>query len=238
MWSYGLSFVAGTVTFLSPCVLPVLPILVGSAGREHRYGPVALAAGLVASFVAVGMLVTTVGAAIGLDGALVRAAAAILLLLMGLILLSSRMQGRFSLAMAPVANAAERLLHQPFLAGLKGQFVVGSLLGAIWSPCTGPTLGAAIGLAAQSEGQMQAAATMTSFGLGASMPMLALAYGAQSLLARHRSRLLGAGSAAKTGMGLVLALVGLAVLAGVDKKIEALLLQAMPSGWIDLITRI
>ena len=95
-----------------------------------------------------------------------------------------------------------------------------------------------IGLAAQSEGQVQAAAIMTSFGLGASMPMLALAYGAQSLLARHRSRLLGAGSAAKTGMGLVLVLVGLAVLAGVDKKIEALLLQAMPSGWIDLITRL
>jgi cytochrome c-type biogenesis protein len=238
MWSYGLSFLAGTITFLSPCVLPVLPILVGSAGRQHRLGPVALAAGLVASFVTVGMLVTSVGMAIGLDGSGVRKVAAAFLLIMGLILLSSRMQGRFSQAMAPLASAADRLIQQRFFAGLQGQFVVGSLLGAVWSPCTGPTLGAAIGLAAQSGGQAQAAATMTLFGLGASAPMLALAYGAQSVLSRHRSRLLGAGSAAKTGMGLVLILVGAAVLAGIDKKIEALLLQSLPSGWIDLITRI
>lgn len=238
MWPYGLSFVAGAITFLSPCVLPVLPILVGSAGREHRHGPLALAAGLVVSFVAVGMLITSVGAAVGLDGASVRTGAAALMLIMGVILLSSRMQGRFSLAMAPVASAADRFAQQPFLSGLKGQFAVGSLLGAIWSPCTGPTLGAAIGLAAQSEGQAQAAAIMTFFGLGATVPMLALAYGAQSLLARHRSRLLGAGSMAKTGMGLVLVLVGLTVMTGVDKQVETFLLQAMPSEWIDLITRI
>lgn len=238
MWSYGLSFLAGTITFLSPCVLPVLPILVGSAGRQHRYGPVALAAGLVASFVTVGTLVTSVGIAIGLDGSLVRSAGATFLLIMGLILLSSRMQGRFSHAMAPLASAADRLLQQRFLAGLKGQFVVGSLLGVIWSPCTGPTLGAAIGLAAQSGGQLQAAATMTLFGIGASTPMLAVAYGAHSLLSRHRSRLLAAGVTAKTGMGLVLVFVGVAVLTGLDKKIEALLLQTMPPGWIDLITRI
>jgi hypothetical protein len=79
---------------------------------------------------------------------------------------------------------------------------------------------------------------MTLFGLGATVPMLALAYGAQSLLARHRSMLLGAGSRAKTGMGLVLVLVGLTVMTGVDKQVETFLLQAMPSEWIDLITRI
>ena len=147
------------------------------------------------------------------------------------------MQGGFSRALAPVAGSAERLLQHRFLGGLKGQFAVGALLGAIWSPCTGPTLGAAIGLAAQSGGQIQAATTMTFFGLGAAAPMLALAYGAQSLLTRHRSSLMGAGAKAKTGMGLVLVLVGVAVLAGVDKMFETWLVQTMPSAWIDLITR-
>jgi len=79
---------------------------------------------------------------------------------------------------------------------------------------------------------------MTLFGFGASMPMLALAYGAQSLLARHRSRLSDAGSTAKTGMGLVLVLMGLAVVTEVDKQVEAFLPRAMPPEWIDLIAQI
>lgn len=237
MWSYGLSFVAGTITFLSPCVLPVLPILVGSAGRAHRYGPVALAAGLIGSFVAFGMLVTTVGFAIGLDRTMVRNGAAILMIAMGVVLLSSTLQGRFSQLMGPLAGSADRLAQKDLSSGLKGQFAVGALLGAIWSPCTGPTLGAAIGLAAQSGGQVQAASTMTLFGLGASVLLLALAYGARSLLTRHRARFLGVGSAAKYGMGMVLALVGVGVFAGIDKRTETWFLQSMPSGWIDLITR-
>jgi cytochrome c-type biogenesis protein len=66
--SLGLAFLAGLVSILSPCVLPVLPIVLGAAASEHRSGPLALVMGVALSFVAIGLFVATVGYAIGLDG--------------------------------------------------------------------------------------------------------------------------------------------------------------------------
>jgi cytochrome c-type biogenesis protein len=237
VWSYGISFVAGLVTVLSPCVLPVLPIVVGSAGQQHRHGPMALAAGLITSFVAVGMSISSVGIAIGFDGSIVRFVAATLLILVGAVLLSARLGHRFENAAAPLASRADRIMKHSFFTGLKGQFFVGALLGAIWSPCTGPTLGAAIGMAAQSGAQLKAAGIMIFFGLGASVPVLAIGYGAKSLLTRNRAHLLKVGEAARQAIGFILVIVGALVLAGFDKKLETLLLQNLPSGWVDLITQ-
>jgi len=109
---------------------------------------------------------------------------------------------------------------------------------SIWSSCTGPTLGAAIGLAAQSGTQLQAAAIMTLFGVGAAVPVLAIGYGAQSLMTRNRGQFLKFGAMAKSAMGFVLVAVGGFVLTGLDKKVETLLLNHLPSGWIELITKI
>ncbi len=61
-----LAFLAGILSTLSPCVLPLVPLLLGTAASEHRFGPVALAVGLALSFTAIGIFVATVGFAIGL----------------------------------------------------------------------------------------------------------------------------------------------------------------------------
>ena len=68
----ALAFVAGVLTSLSPCVLPILPLILGAAASERKYGPVALAAGLAISFVVVGLFVATIGYSIGLGGELFR----------------------------------------------------------------------------------------------------------------------------------------------------------------------
>ena len=238
MWPYALSFADGTITVLSPCVLPVLPIVVGSAGQQHRHGPVALAAGLTLSFVAVGMMIASVGIAVGLDGGIVRMVGAALLILVGVFLLSKRLQHRFENTAAPVASKASQWTEKPVFSGLAGQFFVGTLLGAIWSPCTGPTLGAAIGLATQSGTQLQAASIMTLFGVGASVPVLALGYGAQALVARNRNRFLAFGAKAKGAMGFALIAVGGFVITGFDKVMEAVILNRLPAAWLDFITKI
>jgi len=59
--------VAGVLSTLSPCVLPLLPVVLGTAVSQHRFGPVALAGGLAVSFVAIGLFVATIGFSIGLD---------------------------------------------------------------------------------------------------------------------------------------------------------------------------
>jgi cytochrome c-type biogenesis protein len=71
----GLAFLAGLLTVLSPCVLPLLPIVFGAAASAHRLGPVALAAGVAISFVAIGLFIATIGFSIGLDAGLFRSAA-------------------------------------------------------------------------------------------------------------------------------------------------------------------
>ena len=81
------ALLAGAVSFLSPCVLPLIPIVLGAAVGEHRFGPAALAAGLALSFVTIGLFVATIGFSIGLDLDVFRSVAAVLLIVMGAVLL-------------------------------------------------------------------------------------------------------------------------------------------------------
>ena len=139
------------LSVLSPCVLPLLPIVLGTAASAHRLGPVALAAGLAISFTAIGLFVATVGFAAGLDTGVFRTVSAILLIGVGLVLLVPKLQEQFALAAAPVSNWAGSYADNFTPGGLAGQFGLGLLLGAVWSPCVGPTLGAASVLAAKGE---------------------------------------------------------------------------------------
>jgi cytochrome c biogenesis protein CcdA len=91
MANIGLALLAGLLTALSPCVLPLIPIVIGTALSEHRFGPVALTAGLALSFVVIGLFVATVGFAAGLDQELFRSVAAVLLIVVGGVLLLPRL---------------------------------------------------------------------------------------------------------------------------------------------------
>src|SRR2546423_943946 len=104
----GLAFLAGLVSIVSPCVLPLLPVVLGTATSEHRLGPVALAAGLALSFLILGLFVATIGFSLGLDGELFRTFAAILLLAVGIVLVTPVLQARLTLATAPLSNWVEQ----------------------------------------------------------------------------------------------------------------------------------
>ena len=147
----GLALLAGVLSTLSPCVLPLLPIVLGAAASEHRLGPAALAAGLAISFTAIGLFVATIGFAAGLDTGFFRMVAAILLIGVGIVLLVPRLQEQFALAAAPVSNWAGGYADNFAPTVFAGQFGLGLLLGAVWSPCVGPTLGAASILAAKGD---------------------------------------------------------------------------------------
>ncbi len=150
-------------------MLPLIPIVIGTALGKHRFGPVALAAGLALSFVIIGLFVATVGFAAGLGHELFRSIGAVLMIVLGCALLMPRMQLRFAAAAGPVGNWAQSHAGGSSTRGLSGQFAVGFILGAVWSPCVGPTLGAASVLAARSENLTVIALTMFAFGIGAAL---------------------------------------------------------------------
>jgi cytochrome c-type biogenesis protein len=232
----GLAFLAGLLSILSPCVLPLLPFVLGTAVSEHRLGPVALAAGLALSFLVLGLFVATIGFAIGLDGDLFRTLAAILLFAVGFILVVPRLQAGLSIALAPFSAEMEERFGGS-KKGLAGQFCVGALLGAVWTPCVGPTLGAASVLAAQGSNLLHVGLTMLVFAVGTALPLLVVGFVSREALMRWRGRMLQAGMRGKMVLGLVLMATGALILTGYDKPLEAALLRSMPAWFVDISTR-
>jgi cytochrome c biogenesis protein CcdA len=233
----ALAGLAGVLSTLSPCVLPILPIVLGTAASEHRAGPLALAAGLALSFVAIGMFIATVGFSIGLTGDVFRMLAAVLMIGIGLVLMVPQFSMRLAAAGGPAGNWVEQRFGGFSTSGLQGQFAVGLLLGAVWSPCVGPTLGAASVLAAKGESLGQVALTMLSFGIGAGLPLVLLGMLSREALMRWRTRLLQAGGKGKMIFGAVLLTAGMLVFTGLDKTLEAKLVEMSPAWLTELTTR-
>lgn len=234
--SIVLALVAGMLSVLSPCVLPILPIVLGAAASERKWGPVALATGLSISFVAIGLFVATIGYAIGLDADLFRYVAAVLIVAIGLVLMLPGFQAQLAVATGPIANWTDARFGG-IRNGASGQFWVGVLLGAVWSPCVGPTLGAASLLAAQGRDLGQVGIIMFAFGLGATLPLLALGLLSREAMLRWRHRLALASSGAKAGLGALFVAIGALVLTGLDKLVETALVDASPQWLTDLTTR-
>lgn len=230
--TYGVGFAAGSLSVLSPCVLPLLPILIGTAATAHRRGPLALAAGLTLSFAVLGVLLAGAGA--GLDQSIFRNVAAVMLLGFGVLLLSTGLQERFAVAASGASSAGQGLLARMTLDGLSGQFVLGLLLGVVWSPCVGPTLGATITLASQGQQLTQVMLVMALFGLGAGLPLVILGSLSRETMLRLRGRLLAAGQQGRKVFGAALLLLGIFILSGLDKQFETWVLDFAPA-WLTQI---
>lgn len=233
----ALGYLAGILSTLSPCVLPLIPIVLGAALTQHRAGPLALAAGLALSFVVIGMFVATVGFAIGLDGGVFRVIAGIMLIVVGAVLLMPQMQAQFAVAAGPMANWTEQKFGGFSTTGLWGQFCVGLLLGAVWSPCVGPTLGAASVLAARGESLGSVGITMLAFGLGAATPLVLLGFLSREVMMRWRDRMMAAGKRGKMIMGALLVVTGIFIITDLDKALETWLVNISPQWLTELTTR-
>lgn len=233
--SYGFGFLAGLLSTLSPCVLPIIPILLGSAANAHPKAPLALAGGLAISYAIIGTGLAWAGSALNLDASLFRTVGAAILGLLGLVLLSGNLQQRFASATAGVGNAGNSLISRMQLDGLWGQFAIGMVLGVVWSPCVGPTLGAAVVLASQGSQLPQVALLMGAFGVGAALPVVALAYISRSAMMKMRGKLMQAGKAGKSILGIIMIALAATILSGADKRVEAWLVDQSPA-WLTRLT--
>jgi cytochrome c-type biogenesis protein len=233
-----LAFGAGALTILSPCVLPLVPIVLSSAAQRHRFGPLALATGLVLSFTIVGFLVATLGASSGFDGENIRVFGAVMLVVAGLFLLSTKAQALLTRLATPLANWGNAQQDNLERFGLAGQAGIGVLLGIVWSPCVGPTLGAATVLAAQGENLGEVALVMLAFGMGIATVLVVLATLTRSALTRWRGRMMATGKTGKYMLGGLLVFVGALIFTGYDRVIEGVLVAASPDWLTDLTTMI
>lgn len=233
--SYGFALLAGALSTLSPCVLPLIPVLVASAGGAQRAGIWALAAGLALSFSIAGVLLASVGAAAGFDPAIVRNVGAVVLAMFGILLCSKSLQSRFAGATAGIGRVGNAWLSRVSGDGLSSQLCVGALLGLVWSPCVGPTLGAATTLASSGEHLGSITLLMLVFGVGAALPLIVLGSLSRHTLQGIRTRLLSTAERGRQVLGIALVVVSALILTKSDKVLEVWALDHAPA-WLTLAT--
>lgn len=232
-----LAYLAGILTLLSPCVLPLVPIVLAGAQSKGRWGPVALGLGLTLSFTLVGLFVALIGFSVGLDGEVFRIVGGAMMLVIGLVLVTPPVQVWLASAGGPVMSWAQGGMQRFETGGVPAQLGLGALLGLVWAPCVGPTLGAASILAAQGQSLATVGVTMLIFGVGAATPLVMIGLASRQTLMRFRSRMLVASTNGKRILGGLLLVLGLLTVSGLDRKLEAMLVQSSPVWLTELTTR-
>jgi cytochrome c-type biogenesis protein len=232
----GISLLAGSLTTLNPCVFPILPLVIGSAVQANRKAPLMMGLGMALAFAMLGLLTGLLADSVGFDPDLIRTITAVFLIIFGLTLVIPSAKAVFTRFISPVASGANRLSGGLSGESSMGAFLMGMLLGLIWTPCSGPLLVSTLAMAA-GDGAAQASITLGFFGLGAAIPLISVGYLSQAKLGRLRAWVLTHGDRAQQLMGLLLAGVGLLVITGLDKQLEAQFIKLLPQAWLDLTTR-
>lgn len=227
-------YFAGLLTLINPCVLPVLPIALSSALSKNKLGPAIMALGLMTTFTALGLFAASIGPSIGLTEDIISQASAVVMIFFGLVLLVPNLNERFVTVTSGFASSADERMFGMDQSGTKGLFLAGMILGAVWSPCIGPTLGGAISLAAQGGSLLWAGAIMFSFSMGVATIIMALGYGAREVVRTRRQALSGLAEKSKSIMGFIFLAVGLALFFKLHHTIDAALINILPYWFQDL----
>jgi len=233
-----LSLLAGLLTTLSPCVLPLLPMVFAGAAARSRFGPIVLIGALVLTSASLGLALATLARGAAFEPDIIRKVGAALMAVMGLVLLAPPVQAALSGVMGPISSWAGRHATQSEFRGLWGQALSGALTGLIWSPCAGPTLGAAIGLVVQAHTFALGALEMLIFSLGAATPMLLMAYGARAVVLQRRGVLMRLAGPLKSAAAVAFLAMGLLTLSGLDRRLEAYLVKISPAWLTDFSTHL
>lgn len=230
MTSPWLAVAAGMLTVGAPCVLPMLPVVLGaSLGHKlHPLRPLFIALGFALSFAAVALLFSSVTHVLGVSQEGLRQFAAVMLLVFGVLMIWSRPFQWLSLHASGVLNRITGL-GSGATAGNLGGLVLGLTLGAVWTPCAGPVLASILTLIATEPTTGSTAALLLAYSAGAAIPMLAIAYGGQAAsgyvrrISRYTHRL-------QQGFGVVVIAVAMAMLLQLDGVVTLWLSQFYPQG--------
>jgi cytochrome c biogenesis protein CcdA len=214
-------------------VLPILPIVLATSIQTSSRAPIALAAGMSTSFILLGLTVSAVGPALGLSDEIVSRSAAFLMVAFGLFLLVPLLNKKFSVATAAISTIGDAGMTATISHGLAGQFIGGALLGAVWSPCIGPTLGAAIALASQGVDLVYATLIMASFALGVSTLIFLFSFATKSWLERNISWMRVLAKQSRAILGGTFIVIGFGIFFQFNHAIDTWLINHLPTWLID-----
>lgn len=229
------SLLAGVLSTLSPCVFPILPIIVSSALQQRWQGLAMLTLGIALSFAVTGSIISYSAVLWDFDISIIKQVSAVLLLAFGLIMLVDKLNQWFVLGSSKLTNKGNEKINTIDGSNLSGQFALGLLLGLVWTPCVGPTLGAAISFAIQGENLASTFLTMLVFGIGAGLPLLLLGLVSGKVI--DRKKIMQHTQRIKKALAIFLIVIAVMILTGYDKHLETFLLSISPDWLTDLTTQ-
>jgi cytochrome c biogenesis protein CcdA len=220
---------AGVLTVGAPCILPILPILLGSTvGQTNKHRPLMIALGFIVTFAAAGLTLSFLASNLGVMPDTLRRTAIILLAIFGIFLIWPTPFEKLQSYLSGLIGRAQQVSRQAGEGNLGG-FVLGVMLGLIWTPCAGPVLGSILTLVATSTDLGKAGVLITAYAIGAGIPMLVIAYGSQyvttrvAAFARYARRL-------QQIFGFLIIGLAIAMYFQYDLLLQAKLLDLFP-GW-------
>jgi cytochrome c-type biogenesis protein len=219
--SIGLAFAGGILTILSPCVLPVLPIILGRSLQSHRWGPIVLVTGLVTGFSVAGSLLGFTASWFTNAANILRQVAIATLLVLGLLTLFPKWSYRLFSAL-PISRWT-----QGTGVGLTGEFWIGAQLGLLWTPCAGPVLGAILVLAAANHAVLSAFWLLFAYGMGTAIPLLLIAYGGRRM-SQSFLRLRSQSERLQQVGGIMIVMTAIAIILGWDIQLQLWLAPLFP----------
>ncbi len=179
----GLAFLEGLALIVSPCILPVLPLVLATSVDGGRRRPYGIIIGFVLAFSLFAMAARELVSLLGLNLDIVKDASLVLLALFGLVLLSEKLSEKFSALTQGAANLGNDLASTRG-EGLLSGIVIGALIGLVWTPCAGPILAAVLVQVIRQETDLAGNLIILSFGIGAGIPMLLIALTGRKLMGK------------------------------------------------------
>ena len=227
---------AGVATVASPCILPILPLLLGaalgpaggSAARAARLRPLFIVLGFVLSFAVAALLFGASTRVLGLSQDMLRNASIVVLLVFGVLLSWPALLERAMLPLGRLADLGQRLGDRAG-ASHGGALLLGMSLGLLWTPCAGPVLASVLALVASEQQPLQAASLLVLYAVGAGLPMLAIAYGGQTATRQVRA-LAQHAAAVRRVFGVLVVATAAAMFWQVDAQVAAWLSRGFPVG--------
>ena len=176
--NFLLAFSAGLASVLSPCVLPVLPIVAAGSERDHRLRPLLISLGLSIAFITMGVLTSLAGAWLAPKMRLIEILSGLLVAVMGALLILG-------------VDAFKRLSFlQQFSpkigAGPFSGLLIGMALGLVWIPCIGPFLSSVLALVASKGSLLQGVILLATYSLGLSVPVMIAGFASRWFRARTK----------------------------------------------------
>jgi cytochrome c biogenesis protein CcdA/thiol-disulfide isomerase/thioredoxin len=217
------AFLSGIVTILSPCILPVLPIILsGSIGGRRK--PLGVVTGFVLSFSLFTLILSTLVQALQIPPDALRMAAIVIIVVFGAVLVIPRFQMGFEI----LASKMVRKKQGSQKSGFKGGIMVGASLGLLWTPCVGPIMASVIGLAVSRQVDGGAVVIIIAYAAGTALPMLGVMLGGRKIINRF-PRLTASTGKIQRVFGVVMIVIGLSIGFGLDRRFQTMILTAFPN---------